>query len=82
MLHRVYDLCAAHCSPRDADSGHIVAYIVIILSLPSTLRCLNEQKLSTFSESVPYSSINRALARIYINIASALQTPGVVLSFK
>lgn len=21
MLHRVYDLCAAHCSPRDADSG-------------------------------------------------------------
>lgn len=34
MLHRVYDLCAAHCSPRDADSGHIVVYIVIILPLP------------------------------------------------
>lgn len=55
MLRYVYDLYAAHCSPRDADSGHIVVhryYSTGLLPLASTL---NEQKLTTFSEIVPDS---------------------------
>ena len=53
MLRYVYDLCAAHCSPRDADSDHIVVHRYYSTGLFPLASMLNEQKLSTFSKIVP-----------------------------
>lgn len=63
MLHRVYDLCAAHCSPRDADSGRIVVHRYYSASLLPLASTLNEQKLSTFSESVPTRGEHKSRSR-------------------
>lgn len=70
MLHRVYDLCAAHCSPRDADSGRIVVYIVIILPFPSAHRAMFKRtKALDFQRERPVlEHKSRSLTRIYINI--------------